>query len=298
MELISIGRSPQSKIVIHDSSEKVSRNHGTLKLHKVGSIIYVDHSSNGTMVSGVRIHNTEVPVVFGEKIVFPNNTDLDWSMVSSARDRFNSNPVAKVHSDPYGLGSNVGFLTSWIRPLLTVIDNGSFFRHSFYWIYFVMAILTLFFPIYLVYKAIEMHFYEMPGKALAFAILSWIIIAFVSWLSFQLFWDRKLKVVNSSDSGDSFVAMPLFSDFILTLGIYIGIWIGVVGSLISVLGMIVFSNLGDFNIPFNLLGGVKTSMWRIFSLPFIGLLIILVSRFISEQILVMGAIANRILKSQ
>lgn len=65
-------------------------------------------------------------------------------------------------------------------------------------------------------------------------ILIWIIVAGLGWISFQLWWDRKDKVSTSSDEKDQFVATPVFSHFIQTMGEWLCVWIGIGGCLILV----------------------------------------------------------------
>jgi predicted ferric reductase len=49
------------------------------------------------------------------------------------------------------------FLT-FIKPYLSVIDNGTFFRKPFSWLYVFFAIISLLAPIYLIYNALNLEF--------------------------------------------------------------------------------------------------------------------------------------------
>ena len=57
-------------------------------------------------------------------------------------------------------------LITLIKPLLSIIDNGIFFRKPFSWLYVFFAILSLIAPIYLIYSAINLHVaYESREKS-------------------------------------------------------------------------------------------------------------------------------------
>ena len=84
------------------------------------------------------------------------------------------------------------FLT-FIKPYLSYIDNGHIYRKPFSWLYTIFAILNLIFPLYVFYKALDNHVFDTTPKFIIVFLLVWIIIAFASWVSFQLWWDRKSK---------------------------------------------------------------------------------------------------------
>jgi len=90
----------------------------------------------------------------------------------------------------------------------------------------LLAVLNLFFPIFIFYKAADNTIFDAPAKFIFAFLLIWLIISFASWVSFQLWWDRKTKVTNTSVKGDEFVSTPVFSHLIQTLGEWIGTWIG------------------------------------------------------------------------
>jgi len=81
MIIISIGRNPDNKVVIHDPSNSVSVYHGEINVINNHSIIYKDFSTNGTLVNGSLLKNSQVTVQRGTLIVFPNNSQLDWNQI-------------------------------------------------------------------------------------------------------------------------------------------------------------------------------------------------------------------------
>lgn len=138
--------------------------------------------------------------------------------------------------------------------------------------------------------------FETPAKFIIVFILIWLIIAFASWVSFQLWWDRKSKVIETSNEGDEFLATSVFSHFIQTLGEWIGTWVGIVGSLSALLATII---LGDQDYYLSTLIGIgflKTGYTSIVLLIVYGFLIIVITRFLAEQFRALAVIANNIKK--
>ncbi|MEX1190919.1 MAG: hypothetical protein WEA99_03030 [Brumimicrobium sp.] len=181
---------------------------------------------------------------------------------------------------------------SFIKPYLSFIDSGNMYRKPFSWLYTLLAILNLLFPIFILYEAIDGRIFESPAKIVVVFILLWIVIAFAGWLSFQLWWDRKSKVLASSTSDDEFSATPVFSHFIQTYGEWFGTWLGIVGFTFALLSTIFLGNEGGYMARNLGLGFVNTSVAGIFLMPIFGFLIIVVSRFVAEQFRALTAIAN------
>ena len=128
-------------------------------------------------------------------------------------------------------------------------------------------------------------------------MLVWIIIAFASWVSFQLWWDRKTKVTTTSIEGDEFVATPVFSHLIQTIGEWLGTWIGIVGFSVALLTTIILGDEAnylsyEFGIPF-----LKTGIFFVILMPIYGFLIIVGTRFLAEQFRALSSIANNTRKN-
>lgn len=78
----TIGRGDNCQIRIQDATQRVSRNHATIKILKNGRIFVTDHSTNGTWVNGVKIsQNADYPVKRGDVISFANVADLSWELI-------------------------------------------------------------------------------------------------------------------------------------------------------------------------------------------------------------------------
>lgn len=186
---------------------------------------------------------------------------------------------------------------TFINPYLSFIDNGHLYRKPFSWLYTFLAVVNLILPIYVFYQAASNISFDTPAKLIIVFLLVWIIIAFASWISFQLWWDRKTKVTATSVEGDEFVATPVLSHLIQTLGEWIGTWISIVGFSVALLATII---LGDdahslsyqIGIPF-----LKTGFLFVILMPIYGFLIIVGTRFLAEQFKALSSIANNTRKN-
>ncbi len=188
------------------------------------------------------------------------------------------------------------FLT-FIKPYLSYIDNGHLYRKPFSWIYALLAIINLVLPIYIFYQAVDNGIFDTKAKFIIVFLLVWIIIAFASWISFQLWWDRKSKVISTSSEGDEFVATPVFSHLIQTIGEWLGTWIGIVGFSVALLTTIILGDEGSYlsnqiGIPF-----LETGFLFVILMPIYGFLIIVATRFLAEQFRALSSIANNTRKN-
>lgn len=78
MSKITIGRNPQSTIVVESTYNTVSSNHATVAQEN-GNIVFYDHSTNGSYVNGVRVHNSSVVIRSGDNIMLGSNYRLNAS---------------------------------------------------------------------------------------------------------------------------------------------------------------------------------------------------------------------------
>jgi len=182
---------------------------------------------------------------------------------------------------------------TFAKPYLLFIDAGEFFRKPFTWLYTIFAALTLLFPLYILYQLIAMKIFSAGGKTAIAFVLLWLILAFSSWICFQIWWDRKSKLTELLNKRDEdFVATPFLSHFVQTAGESLGTYIGITGFGFALLTTILLGNqasgsMSSLGLPF--IGG---GLLYIIMSPILGFLIIVVSRFFSEQITVLAAIAN------
>ena len=181
---------------------------------------------------------------------------------------------------------------TFIKPYLSYIDNGNLYRKPFSWLYTLIAIINLIAPFYVFYQAVDNHIFDAPAKFIFVFFLVWVIITFASWVSFQLWWDRKSKVTATSAEGDEFTATPVFSHFIQTMGEWLGTWIGIVGFSVALIATLFLGEDGHYLSRQLGFGFMKTGFTFIILMPVYGFLIIVFTRFLAEQFRALSSIAN------
>lgn len=186
---------------------------------------------------------------------------------------------------------------TFIRPYLSYIDNGHLYRKPFSWLYTLLAILNLYLPFYVFYQATELEIFSASEKLIIAFLLVWIIISFASWISFQLWWDRKSKVILTSSDGAEFVATPVFSHLIQTFGEWIGTWLAIVGSTVALLTTFILGDEGDYIVNLIELEIISTDPKYIILMPIYGFLIIVMTRFLAELFRALSSIANNTSKN-
>ena len=192
------------------------------------------------------------------------------------------------------------YFFSFIKPYLSYIDEGHFFREPFRWLYTLIAVWNLIVPFYTIYAVIDGKLFDLIGgvtpKSFFVFLLLWAIIAFVSWVSFQLWWIRREQLRFSSSTNDEFVATPAYAHLIQTLGEWLGTWISIVGFALSVFNVTFFG--GDLSYLYPSFALPSFGVLSILFIPVYGMLIIATTRFIAEQIKGISAIANNTKKSK
>ncbi|MCK9255945.1 MAG: hypothetical protein M0P36_09185 [Bacteroidales bacterium] len=174
----------------------------------------------------------------------------------------------------------------FISPFLKLIDNGKFFRKPMSWLYKIFAVIFLIAPLYAFYDMVQ-EFDTASSGVIFGAILVWIGLVGICWFSFQLWWDRSKKVLETSKDNDEFVATPVLSHFVQTFGEWLGIFIAVFGFYASLIALIFagsrFYFLGDF---------ISEGAIALITLPILGFSIIVISRYLAELMRAIVAIAN------
>lgn len=188
------------------------------------------------------------------------------------------------------------FLT-FIKPYLSFIDNGHLYRKPFSWLYTILAIINLLLPLYIFYMAVDNNIFDSPAKFIIVFLLLWVIIAFAGWVSFQLWWDRKSKIIDTSVESDEFVATPVFSHLIQTIGEWLGTWIGIVGFGFALLTTIILGDDGYYLSRQIGLNFMETGWLFVVLMPIYGFLIIVATRFLAEQFRALASIANNTKKN-
>lgn len=78
---ITIGRDSHNDIRIDERWDTVSNLHGEIS-YENGKMTFTDHSSNGTVINGQKIHNNSVDIYQGDSIRLANAFDLDWIVIN------------------------------------------------------------------------------------------------------------------------------------------------------------------------------------------------------------------------
>ena len=175
---------------------------------------------------------------------------------------------------------------SWAKPYFDFIGKGKIYSL----IYVIMALFSLLLPLIVIFVVILTGFLQNSGTGVVVAfMLSLFVITFASWIGFQLWWSRK-NAIKRFESAD-FIATPVLSEIMQTMGEWLGTLAGIIGLGVGIIVTILFwigpVYIGGFNVsifnfgPILIVGG-----------PIVGFIIIVITRFVAEQIRIWSAIAN------
>lgn len=99
MEKITIGRSPECTIRVDELYVQVSNEHADV-IQENGSLIYIDHSTNGTTINGQKLYHDRQEIKQGDIIKLADTFQLEWHKVSKyfpslhrATERFDGSQV-------------------------------------------------------------------------------------------------------------------------------------------------------------------------------------------------------------
>ena len=157
-------------------------------------------------------------------------------------------------------------------------------------VYIIMAVANLIIPFVILYVVIDLGLFGYGAKFVFALIFTWLVIVFAFWIGFQLWWERRRKLNDLATS--EFVATPIFSEILQTFGEWLGTLIGIIG---VGGGIIVTIFLGDearylSGIPY--LGFLQYGIGTVIIGPVVGFFIIIISRFIAEQLRILAALEN------
>ena len=186
------------------------------------------------------------------------------------------------------------FLT-FIEPFLSYIDSGKLFRKPFSWLYLAFAALNALLPFYLLAKAIDSGILrQAPAKFIFAFIFAWLFVVIACWVGFQIWWNRKDKVLETSQEGADFPATPVIAHLIQTFGEWLGSIVAIVGFGVSLCAIIFLGSdagelsyaLGGFSsiAGLGVLGLVLNPIW--------GFMIMVGFRFFAEIFRALASIAN------
>lgn len=78
---ITIGRDYHCDIRIDESWDTVSNEHADIK-DQGGTLVFYDHSTNGTLINGQKVHNRNVEIYPGDEIRLAGVFELDWNVIN------------------------------------------------------------------------------------------------------------------------------------------------------------------------------------------------------------------------
>jgi len=177
--------------------------------------------------------------------------------------------------------------TSFAKPYFDFLGKGKIYSI----IYVFMAIVNLLIPLGVIFVVIESGFLQYSGARVVVSfILSWLIIAFACWIGIQLWWYRK-SIVRKIETAD-LIATPVLSEILQTFGEWLGTLIGIIGAGVGVIVIIFLRDSADY-----LFSGLGIRFFNlgpliVIAAPVIGFFIIIIFRFIAEQIRIWASIAN------
>jgi hypothetical protein len=176
---------------------------------------------------------------------------------------------------------------SFSKPYLDFIDKSKIYSL----IYFVMAAINLVIPFIVLYRVIDTGFFKYVEAKYIFAfVLSWIVIVFACWIGFQLWWNRRGKVVEIGTS--EFSATLIFSEILQTSGEWIGTLTGIIGAGVGLIAVIFLGS--DINDLFRMIGMGRLALGPAVIVvgPIIGFSIIILFRFLAEQLRLFASLVN------
>ena len=186
------------------------------------------------------------------------------------------------------LQNNVLFqnkIVYFIKSILTSVDGGNFFRAPMRWVYALIGLLIAFFPFYLLFKGFSILKDANFWSGIVI-VLAWLTLLVGGVVSFVMWWHRKDQIPEPEAECDGFPVTPLFAHFVRTLGEWIGFYVGVVMCLVQFI--LIALGGGDLKMILAYMGiGFASAI----TAPIMGFLIVITSRFVSEQIRALAAIA-------
>ena len=119
MNTYTIGRRPGKTICY--SNPEVSNDHAEI-VENNGTYTLIDHSTNGTLVNGNRVHNASFPINRGDIIMFAGREVLNWNMIGGG---MSESAPAQASATAQSQGSNVfailGFIFAFVASPLGLV---------------------------------------------------------------------------------------------------------------------------------------------------------------------------------
>jgi hypothetical protein len=196
---------------------------------------------------------------------------------ASANENYGKRKLEELAKNPF---------FSFSKPYLDFIGKATFFG----FVYIIMAVISLLLPFVIIVMAANSGIFDFGGKYVAAFIFSWIVIAFACWIGFQLWLDRKSKVKNIETS--EFTVTSILSELVQTFGEWIGTLIGIIGAGVGLIGSVVLGEEVSYLFAAIGMEFMGFGILAIIAGPLIGFFLIIVSRFIAEQLQIWAALVK------
>lgn len=179
-------------------------------------------------------------------------------------------------------------LFNFLNPIISFIDKGLIYKEPIKWLYIGIGVLCCISPLSFLIAMTSLGFFRYSSaSAIILAFLFFIVLCIGGWGSFVYWWRRKNQLKDVIDLNDHYIAITTISSFVKSLGDWLGLYIGFIGTLLAFIAEI--GGLTQFyEIPF-----LNSFMLRtIVICPIAGLIIIILGRFIAEFLRILVDIAN------
>lgn len=177
-----------------------------------------------------------------------------------------------------------------IDPLFKYIDSGKFFRQPMQWLYYIIGVICLIAPLYLLYYLFDDNVFSYADGGECFAIiLIWLVFAALCYGGFMLWFNRAGKLATILQPDSKFVAVPALANFIQTSGEFIGMFFGLFSFASSII--ITLFSAGIARYAFGSLNA-GSSLGTGIGMLLGGYIIVISSRYVAELVLAIADIAN------
>jgi len=175
------------------------------------------------------------------------------------------------------------------KPFTDSIDDGSLFTKVSKLLYQVIGGLFLAIPLYAAYKGIDGKIFDAPFKFVILALVFFAAFSASCWISFQIFFNRKDQL-DALDNTKGYLASSIVSNFTRTMGECVAVFWGIVGTTVSILGLLIDG--GDNLLSAVFIEGMGGGIVDVIFFPLCAFFILVFSRFVSEAIIALADIAR------
>lgn len=173
-------------------------------------------------------------------------------------------------------------ITKFLNPLFSYLESGKLFRQPLVWLYYLIGVASCIAGIKLIIDQFDGFSYHLVGAEKVYAILMAIVLLALCIFSLLFWFRRAVDLKDVYKDGSDWIAMPIVANLVRTFGEWLGFVLGIFCVCGGVLTIIFLSaNQGILPGLVMLVGGA-----------IVGYLIILLSRYAAEMIMVRVAIAN------